>query len=187
MHLAIPKKDTDNGGGSMLTIFQVCFFSGTGLIVISLVFGNLLEFAGIEGLDLELPISPTLFVLFTTIFGGVGWLLTEHFIYIPMSLTILAAVVTGIFICYLMNHLVILPLRKAQNTSTPELDELIGVKAIVTETIGPNGFGEISYVVNGNSYTSPAKATNNNEIKSGKEVAICWIEEHVFYVIGIDI
>ncbi|MDF2611403.1 MAG: hypothetical protein K0R92_2877 [Lachnospiraceae bacterium] len=171
----------------MLTIFQVCFLAGTGLIIISLVFGNLLEFSGIEGFDLELPISPILFVLFVTVFGGVGWLLTECFLFIPVILSIIAAAITGIFICYFVNHLVILPLKRAQNTSTPDAEELLGVKATVTETIAIGGYGEISYVINGNSYTSPAKATNNSEIKAGKEVAICWIEEHVFYVIGIDI
>jgi len=92
----------------------------------------------------------------------------------------------GMFISILMYRLVIKPLKKAQNTSTPNAEDLVGIRATVTETICTGGFGEISYVINGNSYTSPAKATNGTEIKAGKDVAICWIEKYIFYVSSLD-
>ena len=62
----------------------------------------------------------------------------------------------------------------------------MGIRVIVSETIVNEGFGEIRYVINGNSYISPAKSTNGKEIKAGKEAAICWIENYVFYVASLD-
>jgi hypothetical protein len=179
----------------MLTFFQVCFFVGIGLILISFIFGNLLEIVGFDGLDLDfaifglnlfLPLNPTLLMLFSAAFGGTGWILILIFPTMGMLLVFLISTVVGIGAANFVNILVLKPLKKAQNTSTPAKNELVGVQATVSETILAGGFGEIRYVVNGNSYTSPAKATNGEEIKAGKEVAICWIKNHVFYVIGLD-
>ena len=76
-------------------------------------------------------------------------------------------------------------LKKAQNTSAPEEDELIGLAAKVNETILENGFGEITYFIHGNSFVAPAKSVNSIQIKKGCEVSICWIKEHIFYVTPI--
>ena len=179
----------------MLLIFQVCFFTGVGLTLLSFIFGNLFEAAGIDGLDFDLdllgfelflPISPTIIVLFSTVFGGVGWILEVSCPAMVIILILIIAIFSGILISSLVYYLVIKPLKKAQNTSAPTSEELVGIRATVTESIYFGGFGEISYVVNGNSFTSPAKATNGGEIKVGKDVAICWIEEHVFYVASLE-
>ena len=179
----------------MLTFFQICFFVGLVLIVISFIFGNLFELAGLEGLDLDfdilginmfLPINLTLYILFATVFGGVGWIMLNSYPFLAKVIIITISVVSGLFICTLVNNLVMKPLKKAQNTSAPEQEELIGVRAVVTETIFAEGFGEIRYEVKGNSFTSPAKSTTGVEIKAGKEVAICWIENHVYYVVDIN-
>ena len=180
----------------MLTIFQVCFFVGIGLIVLSFLMGNLLDAIGFEGLDLDfdvfgidifIPINPMLYILFTAIFGGVGWILTSKFPSFATLLTIIISIIASLLVCSLVFFLVIKPLKKAQNTSAPDTEELIGLRATVTETIRVGGFGEIRYVINGNSFMAPAKATTGGEIKVGKDVAICWIEEHVFYVVSMDV
>ncbi len=179
----------------MLTVFQVCFFIGIGLMLISLIFGNLFEAIGIDGLDLDfniglnlfIPFSPILLILFVTVFGGVGWLILDIFPALEMLFIVLIALATGILICTLMNLFIIAPLKKAQNTSTPDVEELIGIQANVTETIMEGGFGEISYVVNGNSYTSPAKGIHGERFKVGQKVVICWIKDYVFYVSLLDI
>lgn len=179
----------------MLLLFQVFFFVGAGLTVLSLIFGSLFDAIGIDGFDLDvdimgldlfLPLSPTLLIIFSTIFGGVGWILICLHPGLFKVLIIIIPIVAGIVVSGLIYHLVIKPLKKAQNTSAPNAEELVGIRAVVTETICAGGFGEISYVVKGNSFTSPAKATSGAEIKTGKEVAICWIEEYVFYVASID-
>ncbi len=179
----------------MLTVFQVCFMVGVALIVLSLIFGTVLDAFGMEGLDLDIdflgnsifiPISPTLLILFLTVFGGVGWILTDYIVFLPGFLEILIAVMAGLFVSMFIHILVLHPLKKAQNTSTPDAKELVGLNAVVSETIFKDGFGEIRYVVNGNSYISPAKSTTGAEIIIGKEVAICWIEDYVFYVANME-
>lgn len=179
----------------MLLVFQICFFVGIGLTVISFLLGNLFDAAGIDGLDLDfdflgnavfLPVSPILLELFCMVFGGVGWILMDVKSPLPMILIIIGAVIAGSIISFLVYHLVIKPLKRAQNTSSPNAEDLVGLRATVSETIFSGGFGEIRYIVNGNSFTSPAKATNGGEIQAGKEVAICWIEAYVFYVASLD-
>lgn len=179
----------------MITVFQVCFYVGIGLIAFSFLFGNLFETLGIDGLDLDfdifgidffLPVSPILYILFSVVFGGVGWILMDSKYVLPTFLILIIAIVSGTVVSTLLNVVIIKPLKRAQNTSTPNAEDLIGVKALVTETILENGFGEISYVINGNSYTSPAKTINGDMVKMGKEVAICWIEEYIFYVTSMD-
>lgn len=180
----------------MLTVFQVCFFVGVGLILLSLIFGSFFEAIGIDGLDLDfdvfgvdlfLPVNPVLYILFATVFGGVGWILTDSKRVIPMVLVTVISLLIAFTVSGLVNSLVIRPLKKAQNTSTPDSEELVGIRGVVSEIIYENGFGEISYVIHGNSYTAPAKATNNEGIARGQEIAICWIENHVFYVTPIEV
>lgn len=173
----------------MLLLFQVCFFVGIALIIISLLLGSLFDIAGMDGLNLDfggsslaLPVSPIVFVLFTAIFGGIGWLLTDSVPGLLVLFTLLIAIVSGVIICFLVQHFIVTPLKKAQNTSAPEVHDLIGLPAMVSETIMENGFGEIRYVINGNSYTSPSKSIDGRELKAGVNVAICWIEGYVFYV-----
>jgi membrane protein implicated in regulation of membrane protease activity len=179
----------------MLTVFQICFFVGIGLILLSFLFGSLFDAVGIDGLDLDfdfvglniyLPISPVLMMLFLTVFGGVGWILVDSHPNMWVLLVILIGIILGFLVCSLVFFLVMKPLKNAENTSAPNPEELVGIKATVSETILNGGFGEIRYVVNGNSFTSPAKATNGSEIKAGKDVAICWIESYVFYVASLD-
>ncbi|MDF2803524.1 MAG: NfeD-like [Anaerocolumna sp.] len=179
----------------MLTVFQVCFLVGVALIVLSLFFSTALDALGMEGLDLDIdflgnsifiPISPTLIILFLSVFGGVGWILTDYVIFFSVFFEVLIAVLSGLFVSIVIHLLVLRPLKKAQNTSTPDAKELVGLNAIVSETIFKDGFGEIRYVINGNSYVSPAKSTNGGEIIIGKDVAICWIEDYVFYVANME-
>ena len=173
----------------MLLLFQVCFFAGIALIIISVLLGSLFDIVGIDGFDLDfggssivLPFSPIVFVLFSAVFGGMGWILWEKVPGLFWILMLLISAATGFAVCFSIQHFIITPLKKAQNTSTPDVQDLVGLPATVAETIMENGFGEIRYVINGNSYTSPAKTINGGEIKAGGSVAICWIEEYVFYV-----
>lgn len=178
----------------MLLFFQVCFFVGFGLILLSFVCGTLLGGFGIDGLDFDfdlfgfdlmLPLSPITVLLFFTIFGGSGWIFYE-FSKISAVFIFLLALIAGVAVVILFTRFIMVPLKKAQNTSAPDKDELIGVPAKVTETIYENGFGEITYIVNGNSFVAPAKSTTGEEIKKGSDIAICWIEDHIFYVTNVD-
>lgn len=180
----------------MLLVFQVFFIVGITLTFISFIFGSLFDFMGIDGIDLDLgsfsidfflPLSPSLYLLFATIFGGSGMILMGMEYQLPSILIIFAAFVMGVISMILLNQLVIKPLKRAQNTSIPDAEELIGLQATVTEKIISKGFGEITYVIHGNSFTSPSKSVNEEEIKVGSKVAICWIKDYIFYVSLIDL
>lgn len=175
----------------LLKIFQVSFFVGVGLSLISLIFGNLFDMLHLDASDIDLdvdvdgsnglPFSPMIIIVFITVFGGIGVILSKTGNF-PAAVIVLLAVAAGTVISYIIHHFIFRALKKAQNTSAPEEDELIGLPAKVNETIFKDGFGEITYLINGNSFVAPAKSVDGAEIKKGCEVSICWITEHIFFV-----
>lgn len=178
----------------MLLMFQICFFAGLGLILISFLLGEFFDFIGVDGLDLDgfdinliVPLSPTLLILMATVFGGTGLALLKMKVRIHSALIVIIALAVGYSITYLVNRFVVKPLKKAENTSALPQEEMVGCPAVVTERISKNGFGQIKYTMKGNTYTSPAKAVNEEEIPAGTDVSICWIEDHIFYVTHINI
>lgn len=185
--------DTMGGGVCMTLLFEICFFVGIGLTLVSLIAGQCSDIIGADGLDIGdigtgflLPLSPMIYVLFCTVFGGMGLILLKVCPSLSMFLILAIAIITGIIISTGFYQVIIVPLKKAQNTSAPAQEELLGVIAKVQENIPENGYGEIAYVVNGNSYIAPAKTTDGHSITKGCEVTICWIEQYVFYVIELD-
>lgn len=179
----------------MIIVFQVCFFVGIGFTLISFILGHLTELIGLDGLhfdfhpvgiDFILPLSPALYVMFVTVFGGMGLILSNVEHPLPILIITLISVATGVLVSTFVYKFIIKPLRKAQNTSAPDTEDLIGIEATVNETIKAGAFGEITYVINGNSFAAPAKATSQEEIPKGSKVSICWIENYVFYVAKID-
>ena len=177
----------------MFTFFQICFGVGVVLTVVLFLLGGVLDlFDGdldfdLNFLDLSLRIpSPMLILIFLTVFGGSGMLLLNLSEAVPMIVVVLVAVLIGIAISTFINQAIFKPLKRAQNTSTPEEEELIGLPADVTETIEKGGCGEITYSIHGNTYSSPAKAVNGEAILKGTAVAICWIRDYVYYVACLD-
>lgn len=177
----------------MMAVFQVCFFVGVALTILSLVLGGLGDFLGLDGIDgfdigldgfgidFSLPLNPVLYIVLLTVFGGVGMILRMTTA-LAGILIVLIAFAAGLCVSILLYKFVIKPLKKAQNTSSPDNDDLIGVLASVSEKIQEGGFGQISYVVNGNSFTAPARTTTGKAAAAGEEVSICWIQDHVFFV-----
>lgn len=177
----------------MELLFQVCFFVGIGLTLLSLVIGHFADILDMDlfdfdvgGVDFFLPLNPMVYVLGSTVFGGMGLILLNLFPWFPIFFIPSIALIVAILISTCFYKFIIIPLRKAQNTSAPDQEDLIGLLAKVRETIPKDGYGEISYVINGNSYIAPAKATDGHRIHKGTEVSICWIEEYVFFVTEID-
>lgn len=178
----------------MVFVFEVCFYAGLLLILISFVLGEFLDFFGVDGLDFDgfdlnliLPLSPMLLILLMTVFGGTGLTLHRSQLKLPSVVIVLLSLATGYVVAMLINRFVVIPLKRAENTSAVPQEELIGQSGVVTEKIHKNRFGEIKYVINGSTYLAPAKATTEEEILVGEEVTICWIEDHVFYVKHINI
>ena len=92
------------------------------------------------------------------------------------------AVLLVVLVSFVLYKFIVVPLYKAQNTSSVSQDKLIGMKAIVISPILENGFGVISYVVNGSKYNAPAQHINKKSVLQGEEVIIYEIKNNIFYV-----
>lgn len=176
----------------MYAIFKLSFCVGLVLIILGFLIGQFSNIIGIDGLDLSfgdlpfsLSFSPWLLFLIMTIFGGVGMLLFTYIKGIPVIVDAGIGFVCGIVVAGMIQKFVIRALKNAENTSAAREEELIGVLATVSERIPKQGFGEITYVIYGNTYVAPAKSTTGEEIDKKTEVSICWIKDHVFYVVKI--
>ncbi len=126
------------------------------------------------------PLKPAVIAAFLTVFGGAGLLLKDF----PYYTVLPAAGLLAAIVSFLIYRFIIVPLHKAQNTSAVDIQSLVGSKAVVTEKIFQGGYGQISYKVNGNSYTSPAKAEDGGAIERHSTVEIIYIHKGTYYVKG---
>ena len=195
----------------MLLLFQVCFGVGIGYTIISFFLGELLPSIGFDGgvdggvdLDIDLdmdfdidlsfgtdgdfstaggntvtPLKPACIAAFICVFGGCGM------IFLPQLGPLFALMISaaaGFSVSWLLFKLIIVPLHKAQNTSVVAKQSLIGSPATVTEKIPQGQFGKITYYVNGNTYSAPAKSENGGEISRNANVEITHIEKNTYFV-----
>ncbi len=98
------------------------------------------------------------------------------------ALVLVLALGVGFLVATLLYRYVVLPLQRAQNTSTISQDELVGHPAKVGLDLRGERFGSITYVVNGNSFTAPARSLSSTDLHQGEEVIIVKIQDNVFYV-----
>lgn len=164
-------------------IFFASFALGVGYTVISLLLGSFLS--GFDGFDSGVsasisPLRPVPIASFLTVFGGVGIILYGRIW--PSILVLAIATIIGLISAYILVRFVLLPLAKAQNTSSISRKELLGEIATVNEKIFAGGFGKISYTVSGSITTSPAKSEGGEELLVGEKVEITNIENNIFYV-----
>ncbi len=171
------------GGVYVLGVYYVFFGVGLGYTVISTVIGNLFDISEFgddfmpEGLSF---LKPAVIACYVTVFGGVGIIL--FFKDYDVAITFLVAQFLAICSANVLNKYVIKPLSKAQNTSSAELHEMIGVVGKVTESIAENGFGKITFVIKDNTISSPAKSVDNSSIPANSSIKIVSIEKNIFYV-----
>lgn len=167
-----------------MQLFYVCFGVGVVYTVISFVLGQIFDFFDFDGnIDIGAnisPLKPAVIAAFITVFGGTGILLMNKRLGLLLCLIISAGVAA--VVAYCLYRYVIVKLYQAQNTSAVERQKLIGHKAKVTLAIRQGGYGKITYVINGNTYNSPAKAENGGAIQVGQQVEIVYINKNTYYV-----
>lgn len=166
----------------MQALFTVAFGVGLGYTIITTILGNFFDIGDTDVSTSFNPLRPAPISAFLIVFGGFGILLYERF---GIIVVVLVSAFFGFLISYLIIRFVIMPLHRAQNTSTIERQNLIGIKAIVNEKILQDSFGKISYHVNGSSFSSPAKSENGDEIPLGTDVEIVSIESNTYFVKAI--
>ena len=173
----------------MLRLFQICFLTGTVYTVISFLIGQLFDFIDLDG-DVDFdgdvtgvtisPLKPIIIVAFTTVFGGIGIISIKAGLVTILALII--AVCSGLFISFIIYKYIVVPLYKAQNTSAASQVELIGHRAKMKLGTKGDSFGRISYVINDNTYTAPARSLDGKDINKGEDVIIIEIRKNVFFV-----
>lgn len=159
----------------MEQVYFTLFAVGVLYTFISAILGQFFDFLNLDGdLDLggELPwfsafIRPINIVIFITVFGGIG-LMGERAGHNSLRVLI-ASFCAGVLITFLVNRFIIKPLYKAQNTSAPTDEELIGLEAEVISKIYPDGFGTIGYTFKGNRFNSLAKHMEGKEVKKRRK------------------
>lgn len=187
----------------MLKLFQVCFYTGVLYTLISFVLGHLLDFAGVNGhvdthVDMNMhgdggvdfhghvsdasvsPLKPVTIAAFVTVFGGTGMILMKNSYGAAAALG--AATGLGLAVSYMLFRFIIVPLSRAQNTSAISQFELIGSLAHAVLPMKDEVFGKISYTVEGNTYSAPAKSVDGAAIPKGVPVVIIDIKKNIFYV-----
>jgi membrane protein implicated in regulation of membrane protease activity len=87
-----------------------------------------------------------------------------------------------LFVAGLINRFVIVPLRKAQNTSAFNMQDTIGIHATVISPIPRGGYGKIRYNISGSVVTSPAKSEDGGEVRAGEQVDIVYVEKNTYFV-----
>lgn len=170
-------------------IYNVIFLVGVIYTVVTFLIGGLFEAIHLDGhIDTHgseptftvLPLKPITIVSFITVFGGVG--IMGNYYKLSELYTFVLAIVLGGIVSFALYRCIVIPLYKAQNTSAVSQNTLIGIKAVVISPILENGFGVISYVVNGSKYNAPAQHINKKSVLQGEDVIIYEIKDTIFYV-----
>jgi membrane protein implicated in regulation of membrane protease activity len=167
----------------MQTFFYICFGVGVGYTIIAFIIGEALDIFDFDtDLDMDAsvsPLKPSVAAAFLTVFGGVGVIFVNRS---GLWVSLMIAAALGALSAFAMYRFVIVPLHRAQNTSAVEQQSLVGLAAAVTEMIPQGGYGKITYHVNGNTYSSPAKAEDGGGIARNEKVQIIYIQKNTYYV-----
>jgi len=161
-----------------MNIYLILFGVGVVFVIVSFFLDAVLD------VDSPLPIlQPKLIAVFLTVVGGIGMILSARFEGVfAAGIIMIISIVCGFVVAGLINSLVVIPLKKAQNTSAHDKQAVIGTVAKVISPIPKGGYGKIRYSVSGSTVTSPAKCEDGGAVKSGENVAIVYIEGGTYFV-----
>ncbi|CAH2214276.1 hypothetical protein [Tepidibacter aestuarii] len=168
----------------MLKIYYFLFWVGVLYSLASFMLGSIMDMDFDADIDFGyfniIPIKPAVIAMFITVFGGMGIIQIrdgQQSLY-AFGISLVVAFITS----YLINRYIFCFLKKAENTSAESQKKLIGQYAKVIATIVEDGFGQIKYNMNGNTYNSPAKHIEGKRVEFNSKVVIVLIENDVFYV-----
>lgn len=169
----------------MRVMYYIFFCIGVVYTVITVILGGILDGFDVGGdgafEGVFSAFKPAVIICFFTVFGGIGLMTYKDYTwYGSLAISLLPAIVLS----FSMDKFIVRPLYRAQNTSSPLEEELLGMEASVISPILEGSFGTITYTFNGNTYTSPAKAMEGERIEQGTAVIIAKIESNVFYVMS---
>ncbi|MDO4924896.1 MAG: hypothetical protein Q3980_04440 [Turicibacter sp.] len=168
----------------MLEFFQTCCLMSALWVILTLIFGELLDGIGdfdLNGLTLGINLSSRSFLFGTTLFGSCGWTLTEQ-TSLPMFVIFFISLVVGLCgICF-FEQCILRSLKKLQSTSSVSEQDLIGLEAKLIESTSIKKFGKVRLVVNGNMLEFATKGISEDIIPKGTIVTVLKIEKGLMIV-----
>lgn len=123
--------------------------------------------------------KPNLIILFCTLFGGFGLIFLNSGLGERLATVIAAGI--GFTGAYILNRFLI-KLLKRESTTAASQNDLIGHLGKAALDMAEERVGCIIYIVNGNTFQSPAKSFEKTPIKKGDDIIIVDIKENLFYV-----
>lgn len=127
------------------------------------------DFDGLPMMDF-IPLRPMCILSFMLVFGGVGLVMYENYIWYTGALF---GILLGYIVAVILNKCLLVPMRKAESKAIKYI-ELVGKLAKVTVTIDPSKFGEVQISTGTGLMSLIAKTEEGvlESVKAGKSVRI---------------
>lgn len=148
-------------------VYWLAMGLGLSLLLISLILGDMFDFADVEVLGGDLPAAPIFFA--STAAFGIGGLLGTEVLGLGPRGSILTGVGTGIGAGFL-TALLFAALHRAEAKGGFELSQLIGHRGHTSLALGPGRPGRVTVKFEG--MTRALTATSTEEIATGEEVVV---------------
>ncbi len=165
-----------------------CLVFGVLFAIVSVIFGDVISSAMDGALDFLSTdwLQPMTLATGVTMFGGVGWLLTDNSQFgtgAVLVLSLLAAIGSAVLI-----HLAyVRPMQRSENSTSFSMAELAGTIAEVITPIPASGCGEVLISAGAGGRSNQIAASFDGvEIEEGARVVVVETREHVLYVSKLD-
>ncbi len=154
---------------TLTTFFWFCLLLGAALVILSLVFGEILDFA--FHADAGGPFSGPVIASFIVVFGGSGLVFHEVMHLSPLPSTF-AAGVSSIMVSTVVYFVFAKFILAAEGGTTYDPTKTAGTEAEVIITIPANGTGEITFDHSSGRISGGARSRDGEEIPNGSLVKI---------------
>lgn len=152
---------------SLELIYWIALGAGLGLLLLSVVLGDVFDFLNVDIGGTDLAIAPMFFTAVSAF--GAGGLIGTQALGLGQGGSIAVGVGTGLAGGGLTGLLFVV-LRRQESEGTFQLDELIGSRGRCTLGLGPGRVGRVSIAHAG--MTRTFSASSDEEITAGEEVVV---------------
>ncbi len=156
-----------------LQIYWWLLLGGLGITILYLLVGDLLEgiFGGIDGV-----FNPTLVFSALTIIGGAGILFSKYTQFSEMTVLGISIMI-GLIAYIIVYYVLVLPMSRAEVSTTYSIKELEGCLAEVITSIPNKGYGEVILSTISGTVNFSAKSIDDREIPLGVRVVVVKAEQ----------
>ncbi len=156
-----------------LLMYWIFLFGGLGITLLYLIVGDIIEgiVGGIDGI-----FNPTLLFSTISIIGGAGVLLSRYTNFSDLIVLVMSILI-GIIGYILAYYFIVLPISKAEVSTTFSIKELEGTIGEVITSIPSNGYGEIIVSTISGTLNFTAASYDRQNIPLGARVVVIHAEQ----------